>query len=347
MATISPTAGSFTPTQLQKVIARVDSIWADTQLKQEYEANTGFLDAIRAEQTAKMSIIQNPDKDKILRVIWVADCSTVVEDCVTDEEDCNFTGPQAETRAQDYALDLCGKVVFSIEETQFYDNEMSKEEVLAVQFAKHLKELDENLVQKTIAHVNTFLGVNQYEGGIGQVDGVITYIPANYWTPDMYGYFGMVKIINKLTNPYLIHGSNLFQTNWQNTYNVANANQKDGLPKLESIRSYWDLFNVDTMNAPYQDSYMIAKGAVAFANKARYPLNNPRVFQFGKRWSIESKNLPGVFYDVIYKERCVGDQIWYDFKISYKAGVFLNPLGCNEDVTGVLKFRCGTAPAES
>jgi hypothetical protein len=207
--------------------------------------------------------------------------------------------------------------------------------------------MDEKLAMIVAAKLQAFAGVNQYEGFPGQVDGVNTYIPASYWAPDLYGYFNLVKIKNKLRNPYMIHGSNLYMTNWNNQYLVANANQKDGLPKLQSMRSYWDLFNIDAANPNEQVSYLITKGAIAIANKAKYPLNSPKVWTFGKRWSIESKALPGIYYDVIYKERCEGENVFYDFKIKFLGGVFLNPFGCNEDVTGVLRFVCGNAPAES
>jgi hypothetical protein len=344
----SGTAGTFTAAQLQKVVAKIDAIWADNQQHADYQANVGLLEALRKEQTAKLKFIENPQKDKVLTVLWVEDCSTGVEDCDGDgEDDCDFTGPEAEAKSTDYALDICGTVKFSIEENMFRTSELEKEEVLAIQMMARLKEMDEYLTQKAAAKLNTFAGVNQYEGGIGTVDGVTTYIEANYWTPDMFGYFGMVQTMNKLRNPFMIHGSNLYLTKWQADKNVSNPTGSADVLKINSMRNYWDLFNIDTINDPDKVSYMIAKGAVAFANKAYYPLNAPRVYQFGKRWSIESKSLPGVFYDVFYKERCVGEKIYYDFKIKVKAGVFLNPNGCNDEVTGVLKFVCGPVPAES
>lgn len=346
----SPTSGNFTPALLQKVIAKMDSIWKDNQTVNDYVAEVEVLRAIRAEQTATLREIENPEKDKVLKIIWVADCNTGVVDCEDGEDDqfCDWTGPQAEARSKDYALDECQTVAFTIEESVFYTSELNQEEVLAKQFMARMKELEEAMARKTVAKLNSFAGVNQYTGGIGVVDDVVTYIAPNYWTPDMYGYFSLVARKNKLNNPFLIHGSNLYMQNWNAPYIAANANTKDGEPKLRSIRSYWDIFNIDEVNEGIKRSYMIAKGAVAFANKARYPKNSPRVYQFGKRWSIQSNSLPGVWFDVFYKERCGNDeQVFYDFKMRAKYGVYLNPFGCNEDVTGVLLFDCGTGPVES
>lgn len=327
----------------------MDAIWLDNQTKQDYVPEIGVLETLRKEQTARLEELKTPNKDKTLRVWWLVQCNLTAEDCDDDADDCDFSGPEVQEKCEDYALDICVSTTFSIEDNVFRTNEANAQEALALQMLAGLKVLDEKLTQKVTAKLNTFVGVNQYNDGIGTVSGVTTYIPANFWGQDMYGYFARVRIMNKFSNPFLLHGGNLFETNWQATYNAANANQAADKPKLNSMRSYWDLFNIEAINAPDQVSYMIEKGSIAFANKARYPLNNPITYQFGKRWSIESSALPGVYYDVYYKERCVmvnGEEfIYHDYKIKARAGLFLNPFGCNEDKTGVLKFVCGEADA--
>lgn len=329
----------LTCAQLQKVVAKMDKIWMDNETKADYIAEVGVLEALRNEQTARLEELKTPNKDKTLRIWWLSQCGLVAEDCDDDADDCDFSGPEVEEKCEDYALDICTSTKFSIEDNVFRTNEANPEDALVLQMMAAMKVLDEALAQKAVAKLNTFVGINQYNAGIGQVSGVTTFIPANYWGPDMYGYFGMVKIKNKFTNPFLIHGTNLFQANWQAAYDAINPTAKN---KYGSMRSYWDLFNIDAINAPDAVSYMIEKGAVAFANKARYPLNKPVDYQFGKRWSVESNALPGVFYDVYYKERCVADDlIYHDYKIKARAGLFLNPFGCNADKTGVLKFVCG------
>lgn len=335
----------ITATVLQKSIARADAVWANNQSVNNYAPEVGVLTAIRSEQTARLAPLQDKDKDRVMRIIWVEQCGLEVTPCSGD--DCSFTGEEADTKAQDLVLDLCGEVPFTINDDDMRSNEFSKEDMLAKQYLAAFKALDEDLAQKTVVKLNTFLGVNQYTGGIGTPIGVVTYIPAPYWTPDMYSYFNMVSKMNKLNDPFMIHGSNLSQQEWMTNMNQSNPTGAAERRKLLSIRSYWDLFNIDLINDPNKRSYMIAKGAVAFVNKAKYPLNAPVSYKFGDRWSVESKALPGVYYDLIYKERCVGENVYYDFKMKYKAGVFLNPLGCNANVTGVLAFDCGTGPAES
>jgi hypothetical protein len=59
-------------------------------------------------------------------------------------------------------------------------------------------------------------------------------------------------------------------------------------------------------------------------------------------WSEESKNIPGVFYDFIMKETCVGDEFYQAFKIKLHGKFVTNPYPCDDDNTGVLVFACGT-----
>jgi hypothetical protein len=341
----SETAGTFTCSALQKVIAKVDKAWKDNQQKQEYIPQVEVVTALRKEQTARLEELSNPKKDVTLKIYWVKDCNTGVED--DNENDCDISGPEAESNCEEYALSIKKSVSFSNRENMGRTNDINREDALAVQMLARMKELDETVAQTAVTKLNSFAGVNQFTGGIGGVDGVTTWISPSYWTGDLYGYFAQVTIMNKLSNPFLIHGSNLFQQKWNYEFVQANANGKDMLPKVNSIRSYWDMFNVDAINTPDSVSYLITRGAVALANKAYYPLNNPIEFltdKPSKRWSIESKSIPGFFYDVIYTMTCDGEDVIHNYKIKAKFDVFLNPFGCNEEVTGVLKFVCGDPP---
>ena len=68
--------------------------------------------------------------------------------------------------------------------------------------------------------------------------------------------------------------------------------------------------------------------------------SGPRV----RMYTQESMNLPGIVYDMYYQEVCSGspDDITHTWKIVTRGDTFLNPLGCNNDRTGILKFVCGS-----
>lgn len=337
--TAGENAGVFTCAQLQKVMVEVDRIWADTQRKRDYESKVEALRAIRENQTARLSALQDPAKDNVLKVFWPSDCTSGLDDC---GDDCEIGGPEPEANCQDHELDICKTTGFQIKEKLFRTIEGSREQYVAVALARRLKELDEFLAQTVIAKLNAFAGDNKFLGGIGDPDANGTYIAASYWTPEIYGYFTQVMIMNQFSTAYMLHGSNLFQMYWNAQKNSANSDTKDQLLKMTSLPSYWDMFNVDSVNVGQQVSYMITPGAVAFVNKAYYPLNSPlQVTPLQQRWSIESKALPGVYYDVYYTSECSGNEIYHKWSLYVKAGFFLNPLGCDPDVTGVIKFICG------
>jgi len=339
---VSPTAGNFTCADLQVILVNADRAWMDNATKKDYVSYAETIKAVIAEQTAEFPELEKMDKDEKVKIYWAADCSTSLADCA---DDCVIGGPTPEAQCKEYELDICKKAGFSIPEKRFRKSNLTREEVVALALLKRMKELDEFLAQTAVSKIDSFAGVNQF-AGIGQVVGPITYIAPSLWTADIMGYFAQVGIMNKFSNPYMVHGTNLWQSNWQANFNNLNQDQKDALAKFGSMRSYWDPFNVDLVNSPDKVSYMIDKGAVAFVSKAYYPANNP-VEYLGAgqlRYSVESKNLAGVFYDVVYTNRCVADEIYHDWTLYIHAGIFQNPIGCDENNTGVLKFQCGVQP---
>lgn len=336
---VSPTAGNFTCADLQTILINSDKAWMDNATKKDYISYSETIKAIVAEQTASFPELEKMDKDEKVKIYWAADCSTSLTDCT---DDCAVGGPVPEAQCKEYELDLCKKASFSVPEKYFRKSNLTREEVVAVAMMKRMKELDEYLSQTAVAKIDSFAGVNQF-AGIGQIVGLSTYISPSYWTADLMGYFAQVGIMNKFTNPFLINGTNLWQANWQAQFNNLNQDQKDAMAKFGAIRSYWDAFNIDLVNSPDKVSYLIDKGAIAFVSKAYYPANAPIEYMGAGqiRYSVESKNLAGVFYDVVYTNRCVADEIYHDFSLYIHAGIFQNPIGCNPDNTGVLKFICG------
>lgn len=341
---VSPTAGNFTCADLVKITVAVDRVWADNQINVDYISYAETLKVIMMKQTADLRDLEKAEKDETIKIYWPVDCNTSIADCGND---CDRSGPELEARCKEYALDICKQASFTVREKTFRKSNLNRNEVVARGLAKRMKELDEYLAQRMVASLNAFAGTNTF-AGIGQVAGDgTTYVDASFWTPDINGYFTQVAIMNKLSGTFMIHGNNLWNHMWAANFNNLNQDQKDQLAKMNYVQSFWDPFNVDTVNNPEKVSYMISAGAVAFANKAYYPLNSPVIYKDDDRWSIESKALPGVFYDVIYTNRCLGNEIYHDFLLQVHAGIFNNPFGCDEDRTGVLKFVCGNISDES
>lgn len=344
MAT-SPTAGTFTCAELVKIMVGIDRVWRDNQTNTDFISYAKTVEIIKQKQTAQFPQLENSEKDETVRVFWVTDCNTSIAEC---DDDCEVGGPELEARCKDYTLDICRKAGFTVREKTFRKLNVSRDEVVAKGMLKRMKELDEFLAQQMVAKLNAFAGVNQFEG-IGSIaSSGDTYVSASFWTADLAGYFQQVAMMNKLSGAYMLHGNNLYSIGWQAQFNNLNQDQKDQLAKMQSIQQFWDPFNIDSVNSPAKISYMISQGAVAFVNKAYYPSSPVEYLGAGQlRYSVQSKGLPGVFYDVVYTNRCEGNEIYHDFTLYVTAGIFQNPFGCNEDVTGVLRFICGENSEES
>lgn len=331
-------AGSLSCAELVEVQLKADNMWQDAAYKKDFIADVEALTAIRSEQTVRFPDLETSEKDNTIKIAWIKDCDETIENCGTE---CTVGGAYAEAACDTHTLTLCKKVGFSVKEKDFRNSIFSKEEVIAVQLMRKMKLLDEYLAEMVVTRLESFKGVNAYTGGKGVVSGFETAINPAYWNANLFGYFALVMKKNKFRDAFLLNGENLFQAAFDAEKNNANSDNKDQLMKMKTLRSYWDVFNVDAVLSPDKSSFLIDRNAIAFASKA-YWSSIPKDFgsNVGLKYTIESKNLPGVFYDVTYKVTCVGDDIIHNWSIQTKADIFRNPVGCNLNNTGVLKFNC-------
>ena len=331
-------AGQFSCAELAEVQLKADNMWADAAYKKDFIADVETLTAIRKEQTVRFPDLEVPSKDNTVKIAWIKDCDETIENCGTE---CTVGGAEAEAACDTHELTLCKKVGFTVDEKTFRTSIFSKEEVIAVQMMRKMKLLDEYLAETAVSRLESFKGVNAFTGGKGTVSGFETSISPAYWNANLFSYFALVMKKNKFRDAFMIHGDNLFEAAWNAEMNAANADGKDQAMKMKSLRSYWDVFNIDSVLSPDKSSFLIDRNAVAFASKAYWD-NVPKDFgdNVGSKYRVESKNLPGVFYDVTYKVTCSGDDIKHNWSLQVKADIFRNPVGCNLNNTGVLKFLC-------
>lgn len=338
-------AGDFTCADLVKVTVKMEEMWADSAVQKQYIANAEAAKAVMSEQTAIFVALEDPEKDNVVRVEWVDDCNNTVSDC---GDECTIVGAESEATCKDYEITICKEIDYVINDRKFRTSNLSMEEVLARGWMNKLKALDEEVAKTVIAKIDSFAGVNAYDGGIGNVVGNETYISAAYWTPAIMAYFSQVAILNKSNDVYLLDGDNLFQQMWMAQFNSLNANQASEMPMISAIRTHFDLFNMNAVLAPDKKTFMIDKSAVALVHKAFYSTTPEQILNGADiiRFSVPSNNLPGVMYDVIYKTECSGSAILHKYKFIARFDVLLNPTSaCNPDNTGVLSFTCGEAPA--
>lgn len=330
-----------------EVKERAANIWDDSgSITADYIATVDTAQAILTRQTARMRILEQPDKDRELKVWWPDYCST---DEPTDCDDqCDFTGPTAGTQCKDYALNECFQVKWSWTEEQFRTSEMEPAEFEAVMLLRAMKRMDEFVNKKAQQLLDAQAGVNKYADQYEVVDGD-TYIPASGWTPDLAAYLFMVARKNRIQLPNMANGDNLAQLAFLVSLQTTDPFGQSAQAKLAKLGNMsWDISLDDNVGAGSKVSYLWNSNAVVIANKARnlaYPsgrwIDNPRVF-----WgTMASRNLPKITYDFFMKDTCVSNSdVRHDRMLSFRGGFFGNPVGCDNDLTGVLKFICGEAP---
>ena len=340
------TAGYFDCGKLLEVKAKVQEIFAgEGVIKSEYVVDVEPIQAIKENQTADFTILENPEKDREVKVMWLDDCDdTDPEDC-TDM--CSIDGEEIGDNCQNYALTECFEKAFTVSERKFRTSNWTKEEVVARAMLKKMKLMDEFWAAKGIAFLDASAGVNSYPGQY-TVSGSATYIPAAAWNPDIFGYIDTVLWKNKLQAGKMLSGTLLKQYMWKVGMEVGNPTGAAEQAKMTSFGvPYFDRRLDDILGE--KALFMWDPNATAFVTKAENEAYGPegRVVdtESGPRvrmMTIESQNLPGITYDLFYQEVCANGDVTHKWKIRTKGDLFLSPLGCSNDRTGVLKFVCGS-----
>jgi len=336
-------AGDFTNSVLADVLLKMDNMWKDNLVKPDFEGNVEVVKSVMAEQTASVTELETPDKDKDVKVHWVKPSDATPGD-LTDQ--CTIGGAELESDATTYALSYAKTVGFSITEEVFRTNLLSQADVIAKGFMLRMKNLDEFIATTLVSKIEAFKGVNALTTGKGNVVSTETYIDPADWDANLFAYLIRAGIMNKFSNPYILSGQNLFDQNFNALKELMNANGKGDWAKFQAMRKYFDLFNIDTVNTPDLKTYVINRGAIAMAFKSRFKGQGVIDYTSGadqKRFSIPSRNLPGVVYDVRYNNSCTSNDIKHNWSFDIRFGVFNNPTGLTTR-TGILSFTNGTAP---
>lgn len=319
---------------------KMDEIWADAQASQEYVAEVDALQYLWENQTHKtFTELQDPSKDRSIKINWLSDCATgEVEDC---GDECDIDGNEIGDSCRDYELDICKEIGLKVAHKKYRTSIWSKEEVLARARLSKMKQMDEYIVSTIISLLDTFTGTNQ-DTQYGMLNGD-TYIPATDWNASLMAYFQKVIILNRMRDAFMLSGNNLFQTIWNAEMNASNANGAGDAARFRSMKKYFDLFNIDgTLGA--QKTFLLRPGSYAFVNKAYYdPTPTQHIGPDARMlYSVQSKNLPFISYDVIAHTICTGNEYYDVEKIMFKGGFFQNPIHCGGEMTGSLSFRCGS-----
>jgi hypothetical protein len=351
---MSRVAGEFDETILLQQQHMADKMMLDDRIRQQFIPQYNIFKYLQSLQTATVNSAFNTrsKKNYDVEVSWVNACSNF------DIEDvsCVIGGDELSTNVEEYVLDHRFVKGFTVRDDVMRNNHYETQELIAKGLLKIDKEITEDFAQFLIGRLNTYAGINVVPNvapGI-VVNGNTTEIQAALWVPAIMAYFARTTILNRFTQPALLSGNNLFETLFVAQANAANADGKGDYTLWNGMPIWFDLFNVDSVNAPDFFTYMVSQGALAMANKAWNP-DSPYRSMSDIRYTMQSRFMPGMKYDVYYTNNCIAeadlaedhhqnvapnrDALGHHWKVVLTADMFLNPEGCEEDNTGVLRFE--------
>lgn len=353
---MSQTPGVFSETELLIQRDRADRMMLDDRIKQQFIPQINMFNYVRNLQTATINTKFNarPGKQYDIEVMWMNACDTF------DSEDtsCVFDGEEVSTNVEQYSLSKRIVKEFKVYDYKFRDNEFDETEAVAKALLRIDKLISEEFTRYLTGQLDTFAGRNQVGNAPNRiVNGNLTLIPPEEWTPELMAYFARVSIMNRFTNPALVSGANLWELNFVTNANKVNADGGGDYVLINGFPLWFDLFNVDAVMNPDYVTFMVSQGAVAMASKNWNPDSPLRTFD-DIRYTMPSRFMQGMKYDIFYTNKChpestidgeepegyQKDTLAHFYKVVLTADLYLNPTGCDGDNpeggtnTGVLKF---------
>lgn len=332
---------------LALVQAMAEERWTDPKLKDNYIADVETAKAVLANQQVNLVELKDPGKERKISLEWREKCDITTTDCT---DSCDIDGDDVEPLCKEYEIECLQETSFKVNQETYRERTIDQQTAIAENMLLHKKAMDEYIATYILAAVDANAGINVFTNAPGNVVANLTYLAATSWNEYIFGYFARVIRANRFRNPYMIDGDNMFQLLWNLAYDAANADGAGAGAKANSLRGriWQDPENIEA-DADYQNkTYLIHKTALAFISKVWYPAGaaNARPQEGGKylQWSEPSMNLPGVNYDILYKNECSSGLFYDEFKIKLHGLVAVNPYPCDENNTGILAFKCGVEP---
>lgn len=344
-------AGDFSPSVLLQIKLKAEQMWQNSQYANSLAINSVAAQALLANQTARITPLEDKEKDNKVKINWVSACAVVEEDC---ESNCDIDGPELETKGKDYELDICKKVDFSVNATTLRTNTYALDEVVPQGLNMAIKRLDEYWAKQVLTKYKAFAGVNVHPAPWTWAANTTT-IPAADYNLSVVANLLYQAQMNQIPNPYYVNNGDLWVP-WTNAMlQAGNADGKGDQARIQALggRFYFDSWNFATAGLT-ESIFMVAPGAVAMTTRAKNP-DTPTVLGGSiqqTRYTVNSKTLPGVKYDVFYKLTCKTvngkENIVHAWRLETNGGIFLNPEGCPVTVggtvynpTGVISYTKG------
>lgn len=334
------------------ILLTAEQVWADSQSQTEmYAAEAETVKALVAQQKGRTDILTKLEdpalEDDQVKIVWMDFCTDSEPDDCGDV--CDFEGEEPILDSKTYSLTACKELTFSLDENNLLRNKYTFEEASAKGLMNIMRQFDEYLNKQGLLFLSANAGYNKNQDTGTWVPNTM-YIPAADYNQDLMVDMVVDAKINKLTNPFLIDSGALYKSFLNAEYNSGNLDGKGDLVKSKLFPAYFDMFGFAASEIT-DTSFLVTPYAYAFANR-HYNPTSPYNFKAQGvdqiRYSIESKNIPGVMYDVFHIKECSGMRAKHTWKVQVRWAYLLNPEGCDDGagnkVSGILSYTKGEVP---
>lgn len=359
---------SFNSIKAAEIQLELDKLWRDPQFDKAYKPRANAVIAVLENQTATIVDLEKTDSKRDVKVKWVDFCGDTSADGA-DADDCDTPiGAEGEAKTKTYALDTFITDSFSVASEELESvSATDYDRIVTLGIAAKTKNIIEAFDKKVIAAIDANKGDNPFTAGQYVPDNVgdSTPIPASEFGADkLIPYLMQVAEYNRGGSPFALDGGNLFQDYYKAPKNALNADGKLANALYEDLPYYHDL--VGMANAGQANTtYLIDRGALMIANRAKFTSPNALAQQknngeiktttgtfFRTTWEINIPSLKQIsmiskrqlfkqslILDVQYGTVCKADgtllNTWF---LKLRTGVFANPLRCDVNNTGIMKF---------
>lgn len=330
---------AFTVT-LPELYRSIDVAWDDAIQRAQFVAHCDSVKTCLSRQTARLGdIIQGAGqnaKKQTRRVYWQNACNIAVANR-TDE--CLAATTELTDDSEDYTISQSKEASFVTSFKTFRDKPHNLNQTVALGLMQCMKVLDEHLNAQYLSFLAANNGAHEYSLPVGAADGSDVWeIASPDFTSDRFADFLLSSKFSRYTVPFLLHGLNYYTDFVKASEYRANGEGKGEANMFGLIPNVWDPIGLSAASIP-NETFLVNAAAGALLTGNWYDQSPMQMAGNHRVYSMPSKNLPGVRYDIHEIETCSSD----DFVLSYKVQAYyefvVNPLGCTATRTGILQFR--------
>lgn len=283
-------------------------------------------------------------KDTRVKVWWDASCGLTVTSC---DDSCTPSGLTTDDiDCQEYNLTECEQVNFAISHEKFegLENALAFNTELANKLLQADYSLSKAIQSYMLTTIDATAGLNAFTQDPSMtVTATETSIPANKWNANLLGYFGQAKKFNKYDNAVILSGNYALQ---QDIYNnsIGLAGNDATKSAYEQFGIEFDVYNIST-ELSNNDTYMLDASRMKLATVNHNASSTPTIAypdgQVWSKWSMASKYMPNVTFDVFEKVSCVSDEYAkHDYRVKVNYGMVQAPADVCDGTVHALKFTC-------